>query len=1192
MHTAEVLTEESLRLDRGFQLGDYTLLEHIGHGGEAAVWSAWDNRRKRVVALKIMPAPAEDAFVASQISADFERQVHLLASLEHPNILPLYEFGVTDDYFYFVMKYNCVGSLANLLMAGPLPLQEGIRLTRQIVSALDYIHKRSIVHRDIKPSNILLDSQRRVYLSDFGLAKRLVQETSPLHTGRGTGPYAPYEQHIPSLITPQSDIYSLGILLYEMLTGSLPWGGAADLATYQAQADRELPDPQAANPGLPASLTAVLRQMTAFEWASRPASAGLALEMLNGALPEKTRYDSVELAKPVPTLDESHLLVQDAQYLLELFLPKWRPASEAFPARLTHLALIDAAIGQATELSATPHPPSLSLDDQLRHFMLRGALTYGYHLDYWWKQAQDPHTRLRACEQTVALEEDEAVARALTYLAGESRENLTSYVFPPGIFERLIDLAVSARSWGIRNNAFNILTRAIVPATHWQPVGITLEADSKLTALAISNSSQADRAARLIGQIRSEAAVGALLEAQSELGRARFTEILKEIRAAAGSLPRSVPTRPRLRVMTSLIREQLLEDREGLSWTRSLIGFGAAALVSLFLLLRFFSSPDAQMRDILFEPYPVSGIVTIVEINDASLARFGRWDDWKRMLHAQLIDQLGAAGARAIVFDLIFDASTPEDELLVESMRRAGNVVQPVLGQGDAFHDASGTVSYRRSVLPQPELLSSSASVGHTNILHDGDGYVRRVPTVATIEGERRLNLALSAIQVYLGAGAELDRGDGPGCPSSADPASVAGSSCSEPVIQPVPDPAGGILELAGRRIPVGDLGEMIVYYAGPPARPGATTFQTVTYQDVLDANVPPGVFKDKIVLIGMTATAEPDRYLTPVSRGRPMYGVEILANVIESVWSGRFIRQPGDGIRVAILLLLGVVTGLLCTRPWSGLLLAGLVAGLYFLAATWVFDYSGIMLDFLFPFLAIALSYATVTAYRFSIEVRRRREIMQLFQARVTPEVAQATIEAVKKGEISLGGRVQAVSVVLADIRGYNAYAELHKPEEVIEVVNSFRDMMVEEAFLFEGTVGQNEGDQAMVIFNAPLPQPDHAWRAVEAVLAIRERIDAYHQSLPPDHPHRLINFGFGVFTGRAIVGHTGSGQRYAYTALGNAITLASQLAKSAQPSQIIIGQETYEKVRELATTKTLPPLLIKGEPSPVPVYLVDKRA
>jgi class 3 adenylate cyclase len=128
------------------------------------------------------------------------------------------------------------------------------------------------------------------------------------------------------------------------------------------------------------------------------------------------------------------------------------------------------------------------------------------------------------------------------------------------------------------------------------------------------------------------------------------------------------------------------------------------------------------------------------------------------------------------------------------------------------------------------------------------------------------------------------------------------------------------------------------------------------------------------------------------------------------------------------------------------------------------------------------------------------------------------------------------------------------------------------------------------MAIFNAPLPQPDHAWRAVEAALAIRERIGAYHQSLSPDHPHRLIDFGYGVFTGRAIVGHTGSGQRYAYTALGNAITLASHLAKSAQPSQIIIGQETYEKVRELVTTRTLPPVLIKGEPSPVPVFLVDR--
>jgi serine/threonine protein kinase len=181
-------------LQRGSQIGSFSLLELIGQGGEATVWSGWDDLEKRVVALKVLTLAAADANASTSVSNDFRRQVHLLASLEHPHILPLFEFGSTQDYFYFAMRYSSAGSLVNLLAKGPLPLEDVIRLSAQVCYALEYIHKQGIVHRDLKPSNILLDWRQRAYLSDFGLAKWLLHETRPLHTGRGTGPYAPYEQ--------------------------------------------------------------------------------------------------------------------------------------------------------------------------------------------------------------------------------------------------------------------------------------------------------------------------------------------------------------------------------------------------------------------------------------------------------------------------------------------------------------------------------------------------------------------------------------------------------------------------------------------------------------------------------------------------------------------------------------------------------------------------------------------------------------------------------------------------------------------------------------------------------------------------------------------------------------------------------------------------------------------------------------
>lgn len=1158
MNGTRVFVEEQLRLERGYQIGDYTLLERIGYGGEGAVWSGRDNRRGHVVAIKLMAVPDENSFFGAQMSGDFERQVHLLASLEHPNILPLYEFGSTDDLYYFVMQYNSIGSLADLLLAGPISLEAGVQFIIQIVSALKYLHQRSIVHRDLKPSNILLDGHKRVYLSDFGIAKQLIEETSIRHTGRGTGPYAPYEQHMSSLLTPQSDIYSLGVVIFEMLTGSLPWGGTTDLVTNQFKKKEELPDLDEFDPSLPASLSDVLRKMTAFEWGSRPSTVTEALEMVVEALPDGTPYESNGQHDPLPMLQDSAREAKDAAYLLEVLLPGWDAKSESFPARLSHLALMDSAAVQA-------HQPTLILDDQRRQFMLQGAMTYGYQLDYWWQQLSNTPLRLDVCERVIANEDEEAIARALTRLSGEPEEVHFRDAFSPSILEKLIELAVSAKGWMLRNNALNVLKRALSPTGEWRAVGITPEGDALLAILARSKSSHARQARQIIGLSRSESSVQAFLDNQHEMDPVHFADSLNEIQSAAGSLPRLIPFPLRARLLTHQIRQHLLEDRDGLSWSRSLIGLAVGALMSLMMLFGLFSSPDAQMRDILLEPYPVSGIVTIVEVNDESLARYGRWDRWSRTIHAEMIDKLSAAGAKAIVFDFIFDAETDEadDVVLAEAMERAGNVIQPVLGQGDAYHDPAGTVSYQQGVLPHPDLLAASAAVGHTNILHDEDGYVRRAPTIAAVQGERRLSLALAAIQMYLGAG-------GP---------------------ETIQEPIGGFLELAGRKIPVGGLGEMDIHYAGPPAQAGHSTFQTVSYQDVLDQIASPELFRDKIVLLGVTATAEPDRYLTPVSQGRPMYGVEILANVMEATWSGRFITRPNDMVQMVLLLFLGVVTGLLCTRPGSGLIFTGGIAVLYFLGVTWLFDFQGIMLDLLFPFLTIALSYATVTAYRFSIEVRRRREIMQLFQARVTPGVAQATIAAVKRGEINLGGRVQELSLIFADMRGYNAYAELHEPVEVMEMINRFRDMVTEEVFAFEGTVAQHEGDQAMAIFNAPLPQLDHASRAVEASMAIKDRIAHYHQSLPPDHDHRLIDFGYAVVTGRAIVGHMGSAQRYTYTALGQSVTAASYLAKSAEPSQIVVNQENHESVTDLVSTQPLSPVMVKGELNPIPAYSVEKR-
>ncbi len=1140
--------EQEQEIKRGYQLGVYTLLEQIGSGGEATVWSAIDNVRKRVVAVKIISTMSNDPAAASLVPANFEREVHLVASLEHPHILPMYEFGMADTFSYFVMAYKGLGTLVKRIKTGPLPLVEVAQTAREVLSALAYLHQRGIVHRDIKPSNVLLDSQMRTYLADFGLAKELSQSTMVLHTGRGTGPYAPYEQQTYNSITQQSDIYSLGIVLYEMLTGQLPWQGQFSLASRQSRENEVLPDPAEHNPECTAELTAVLRQFTTFRWQDRPQTAEAAYMLLFEALPPQVQQIVGRALQP-GRLPEEKCWAQDIDFLLEMYQAEWQP-EKRLPLSLTHLAFISAYY---------EHKP-LPQDEAVRHLLLRGALVHDYNLSHWWRQTEKAALRWRVCIEALASEEEEVMARALALLLREPQGKIKSTASTVASLEKLVELAAGSEEWRVRRDALNALAHLLPTAQRWQPVGISAVGDAQLAHLALEESTQGRLAVDIICRLRSETAVETLIAAYEVTNPDLVLKILRQIQQQTGTLPRSLPQHIRGSLLWQRLKELLLEDKEGLSLARSLLGLCAGILVSLLFVFGYFSLPAAQMQDTLLVPYAVSDIVTIVEVNDVSLAQYGRWDQWPRSLHARLVEQLQAAGAKTIVFDFVFEANTADDALLAEAMAAAGNVVQPVLVQGDAYHDVADRLRYDGAVFPQPELVAASAALGHTSILHDEDGYIRRVPTLIAVEERPYESLAMIALRTYLGS--EV----------------LADSAIQD-----------GQLSLAGRLVPVDKHGAMRIYYAGPPAQPEQTTFNMVSYQDVLAGTVPDGLLRDKIVLVGITATAEPDRYLTPVSDGRPMYGVEILANVIESIWSGRFIRTPGTAVNVLIMLGLGLVVGLVCVRPVMGLMFALSIAVVYFILVSTLFDATGWMLELYHPFFTIALSYLMVTAYRYSVEVRHRREMLGLFANSLTPAVAQATMDAIKQGKIDLNGQEQALSVLLVEMRGQAAYASRHDPMDVLAMMTFFRNKIVQLILSFEGTVIHSEQGDTMAVFNAPLSQPDHAWRALQVAQAIQNEVEQYKQSRPEDDPHRAISFAFAVNTGRAIVGYEGPGGPNTLTVLGHAVDLANHMVSAAGAGQILLGEQTYTETADQVEAMPQKPLHLKHWPTAVPVYAIS---
>ncbi|MBE2272167.1 MAG: serine/threonine protein kinase, partial [Anaerolinea sp.] len=284
-------------MDVGVEFSHYRVIEHIGRGGMADVWSARDKQLNRTVAVKT---------VARDLSQDlnpiklFEREAKTIAGLEHPHILPIYEFGEYSGQLYIVMRYVSGGSLEDLLEEGPLPLDEVMRLARSIAQALDYAHANKVIHLDLKPSNILLDSYRLPYLADFGLATVLDPQGRAANPGSGTLLYMAPEQLTAEVLDHRADIYSFSILIFHMMTGQLPFDATIPLALKQLQLSEHIPDVDYVTPGLPATLNPVLRRGTEVDANKRPQALMEIVQALEAALNPARAATPLPTARPRP----------------------------------------------------------------------------------------------------------------------------------------------------------------------------------------------------------------------------------------------------------------------------------------------------------------------------------------------------------------------------------------------------------------------------------------------------------------------------------------------------------------------------------------------------------------------------------------------------------------------------------------------------------------------------------------------------------------------------------------------------------------------------------------------------------------------------------------------------------------------------------------------------------------------------
>src|SRR5689334_227778 len=245
------------------ELGEYFVFEQIGLGSMAQVYKALQPSMDRMVAIKIIATSFSDD---PHFVARFRREAQIVAALEHPHILPVIDFGEQEDTLYLVMRYVNGSTLHDLIQKGPVPPQMALRYLTEIGEALDYAHGTGIVHRDIKPKNVLLDTQGNPFIADFGLAKLIAGGGLTGGGARGmigTPHYMSPEQARGQPVDGRSDLYSLGIVLYEMLTGRVPYEADSTVGIIMKHIGEEIPRVSQVNPDLPSALDIVMARALA-----------------------------------------------------------------------------------------------------------------------------------------------------------------------------------------------------------------------------------------------------------------------------------------------------------------------------------------------------------------------------------------------------------------------------------------------------------------------------------------------------------------------------------------------------------------------------------------------------------------------------------------------------------------------------------------------------------------------------------------------------------------------------------------------------------------------------------------------------------------------------------------------------------------------------------------------------------------
>jgi adenylate cyclase len=600
--------------------------------------------------------------------------------------------------------------------------------------------------------------------------------------------------------------------------------------------------------------------------------------------------------------------------------------------------------------------------------------------------------------------------------------------------------------------------------------------------------------------------------------------------------------------------------------------------------------------------------VTIVDIDDKSLEKFGQWP-WPRTRVADLVTELTRLGAVVIAFDAVFSepdrlnpadaadtfrnldedtraklrALPSNDEVFAEAIRKS----RVVLGESGAAEELAALDKTlpvtglamlgeepQRFMFQFPGLLRNTKVLEHAaagrglfTIKPERDGIVRRVPMIMLAQGQTMPSLSFEMLRVATGSDTILIKSEKAGIKS---------------------------LGIKRFQLPTDGHGQLWVHYA----RQDPSLY--VPVMNVLEKTVAPEMIAGKLVLIGTSAVGLNDIKTTPVSQNMP--GVEIHAQILEGALSGAVISEPIYGIAVeftaALLFGFLVIAFAPLFGPVTLVALGAAFATMLVGTSAYFYMQHRLLIDFTYPLMSTTAIYLTLIFSSFVREQAQRRQIRSAFGQYLSPALVEQLAQSPEK--LVLGGEEREMTIMFSDMRGFTSISETYKndPQGLTALMNRFLTPLTNAILSRKGTIDKYMGDAIMAFWNAPLDDKDHELNACEAALDMLARVDELNQARGQEakeegRPFIPLNIGVGLNTGICVVGNMGSDQRFDYSVFGDSVNLASRLEGQSKEYgfPIIVGSRTALAVKDRFAILELDFIMVKGKKEPEVIYAIAGR-